>query len=61
MRDGYRDLLSLAIDGGLTFAAIFLLAMAATALLAFPIGPLPGLGQDFFPTVDAGQLMRWKS
>ena len=30
--------------------------MAATALLAFPLGPLPGLGQDFFPTVDAGQI-----
>jgi multidrug efflux pump subunit AcrB len=30
--------------------------MAAAALLAFPIGPLPGLGQDFFPGVDAGQL-----
>ncbi len=57
MRDGYRELLSLAIDGRpATSPAIFLLAMAATALLAFPIGPLPGLGQDFFPTVDAGQL-----
>ncbi len=31
-------------------------AMAATALLAFPIGPLPGLGQDFFPSVDGGQI-----
>ena len=31
-------------------------AMAATALIAFPLGPLPGLGQDFFPSVDAGQL-----
>jgi multidrug efflux pump subunit AcrB len=56
MRDGYRDLLSLAIDSGPKFAALFLLVMAATALLAFPLGPLPGLGQDFFPTVDAGQL-----
>ena len=56
VRDVYRELLSLAIDSGLPFAAIFLLAMAASALLAFPLGPLPGLGQDFFPTVDAGQL-----
>ena len=55
-RDVYRELLSLAIDSGLPFAAIFLIAMAASALLAFPLGPLPGLGQDFFPTVDAGQL-----
>ncbi len=56
MRDGYRELLTLAIDGGARFAAIFLLAIAVAALLAFPIGPLPGLGQDFFPSVDAGQL-----
>ena len=55
-REGYRRLLDLAIDGGARFAAAFLLVMAATALLAFPIGPLPGLGQDFFPSVDAGQL-----
>jgi multidrug efflux pump subunit AcrB len=25
-------------------------------VLAFPLGPLPGLGQDFFPAVDAGQI-----
>ena len=56
MRSGYRELLTLAIDGGSAFAGIFLLAIAAAALLAFPIGPLPGLGQDFFPNVDAGQL-----
>ena len=56
MRHGYRELLALAIDGGMRFAGVFLLAMAAAALIAFPIGPLPGLGQDFFPTVDAGQL-----
>src|SRR5580658_376126 len=56
MRHDYRNLLSLAIDAGALFAGVFLLAMAAAALLAFPIGPLPGLGQDFFPSVDAGQL-----
>ena len=55
-RGGYRQLLDLAIGGGWRFAAIFLLVMASAALLAFPLGPLPGLGQDFFPTVDAGQL-----
>ncbi len=55
-RDGYKRVLGFAIDGGAWFAGLFLLAMAATALLAFPIGPLPGLGQDFFPSVDAGQL-----
>ena len=36
MREGYRELLGLAIDGGARFAAVFLLAMAAAALLAFP-------------------------
>ncbi len=56
VRHRYHNLLSLAIDGGVLFAGVFLLAMAAAALLAFPIGPLPGLGQDFFPSVDAGQL-----
>ncbi|HLW23765.1 MAG TPA: efflux RND transporter permease subunit [Steroidobacteraceae bacterium] len=56
LRDRYRELLSLALDSGWRFALVFLLAMAASALLAFPIGPLPGLGQDFFPSVDAGQL-----
>jgi multidrug efflux pump subunit AcrB len=56
MRHGYRNLLGMAIDGGVPFAGAFLFAMAAAALLAFPFGPLPGLGQDFFPSVDAGQL-----
>jgi multidrug efflux pump subunit AcrB len=56
LRHGYRELLSIAIDGGATFAVLFLVAMAAAALLAFPLGPLPGLGQDFFPAADAGQL-----
>ena len=46
----------LALKSGPRFAGLFLLAMAATALIAFPIGPLPGLGQDFFPSVDAGQI-----
>jgi CzcA family heavy metal efflux pump len=55
-RQVYHELLGLAIDSGTRFALIFVMVMAATALLAFPIGPLPGLGQDFFPTVDAGQL-----
>ena len=52
----YRTVLELAIDGGKWFAIVFIGVMAATALLAFPLGPLPGLGQDFFPSVDAGQL-----
>jgi multidrug efflux pump subunit AcrB len=55
-RDGYRELLAAALHSGPRFAAIFLGAMAATAVLAFPLGPLPGLGQDFFPSVDGGQI-----
>ena len=46
-----------ALHAGPRFAMPFLAAMAATALLAFPFGRcLPGLGQDFFPSVDAGQI-----
>jgi multidrug efflux pump subunit AcrB len=56
MRERYQAVLVAALHGGPRFAAIFLLSMAATALLAFPIGPLPGLGQDFFPSVDGGQI-----
>jgi multidrug efflux pump subunit AcrB len=56
LRHGYRNLLAVSIDGGVLFIGGFLVAMMATAVLAFPLGPLPGLGQDFFPSVDAGQL-----
>ena len=56
LRDRYRVLLTAALRSGPRFAAIFLGAMAATSLLAFPVGPLPGLGQDFFPSVDGGQI-----
>jgi multidrug efflux pump subunit AcrB len=56
MREGYRALLEAALYSGPRFAVIFLGCMAATALLAFPLGPLPGLGQDFFPAVDGGQI-----
>ena len=56
LRDGYRELLLAALQSGPRFVAIFLGCMAATALLAFPLGPLPGLGQDFFPSVDGGQI-----
>ena len=56
LRNGYKSLLTAALHSGPRFAAVFLGAMALTALLAFPLGPLPGLGQDFFPNVDAGQI-----
>jgi multidrug efflux pump subunit AcrB len=57
VRHRYQLLLEAALRGGIRFAAIFLAAMAAPAILAFPLGRyLPGLGQDFFPVVDAGQI-----
>jgi CzcA family heavy metal efflux pump len=56
LRHGYRTLLSVAVDIGIRFPLLFLAVMLAAALLAFPLGPLPGLGQDFFPSVDAGSL-----
>ena len=56
LRERYRAVLEAALHSGPVFAAIFTACMAATALLAFPIGPLPGLGQDFFPAVDGGQI-----
>jgi multidrug efflux pump subunit AcrB len=57
VRDAYHILLEAALRSGARFATIFLGAMAAAAILAFPLGKyLPGLGQDFFPRVDAGQI-----
>jgi CzcA family heavy metal efflux pump len=57
MRERYHTLLEQALRSGPRFAWPFLAAMAATALLAFPLGRwLPGLGRDFFPAVDAGQI-----
>jgi CzcA family heavy metal efflux pump len=57
VRDRYHALLEMALRGGFRFAGVFLAAMTLTAILAFPFGKyLPGLGQDFFPVVDAGQI-----
>jgi len=49
-REGYRRWLGAALHRRLTFAGLFLLFCAGTALL------VPQLGQDFFPAVDAGQF-----
>jgi multidrug efflux pump subunit AcrB len=58
VRQRYHELLDRALGAGQRFALPFLGAMAATAVLAFPLGRyLPGLGQDFFPSVDAGQIL----
>jgi multidrug efflux pump subunit AcrB len=57
LRAHYHGLLEMALRNGPRFALIFLLTMGATGFLAFPLaGFLPGLGQDFFPKVDAGQI-----
>jgi multidrug efflux pump subunit AcrB len=57
LRERYHTLLELALANAQRFAAVFLGTMVASAILAFPLGRyLPGLGQDFFPTVDSGQL-----
>ncbi|MYM65983.1 MMPL family transporter [Pseudoduganella sp. FT55W] len=55
-RERYKALLESALRGGPWFAGVFLAAMALSALIAFPIGPLPGLGQDFFPSVNGDQI-----
>jgi CzcA family heavy metal efflux pump len=55
-RDRYKKLLESALQGGPRFAVGFLACMAAACVVAFPLGPLPGLGQDFFPSVDGGQI-----
>jgi len=57
LRGRYHALLETALRAGPRFAGVFLLAMAASAIIAFPFNSLlPGLGQDFFPSVDGGQI-----
>jgi len=50
-RAGYRSLLLLALGRPKTFIAGFL----ACVLLSFGLGPF--LGENFFPTVDSGQIL----
>jgi len=49
-REGYRRWLGAVLHQRRTFAALFVLFCAGSALL------VPQLGQDFFPAVDAGQF-----
>ena len=57
VRERYHIILEAALHGGMRFALVFLGCMVLSAILAFPVGRyLPGLGQDFFPIVDAGQI-----
>ena len=50
-RESYRSGLRSAMHHRKMFVALFLLGCVASGAVLFPI-----LGQDFFPTVDAGQL-----
>ena len=50
-RAAYRDFLGLMLDHRGVFTAIFLLFVAASFLL------VPFLGRNFFPSVDAGQIL----
>jgi multidrug efflux pump subunit AcrB len=50
-RNGYRDLLTLALRHRPTFVIVFLGFVGASFLL------VPYLGQNFFPSVDAGQIL----
>jgi multidrug efflux pump subunit AcrB len=49
-RDGYRNLLAAILAKRMVFAALFLAFCVCSLLLT------PQLGQDFFPSVDAGQF-----
>jgi len=50
-RDGYRNLLALALEHRAAFVTSFLLFVVASFAL------VPFLGRNFFPAVDAGQIM----
>ena len=50
LRDGYRNLLAMALHGRWLFVAGFL----AFVVLSFALAPF--LGANFFPSVDAGQI-----
>src|SRR5580692_11309196 len=51
VRDGYRDLLSLAIRGRAVFVACFLAFVGLSFLL------VPFVGSNFFPSVDTGSIL----
>src|SRR6267378_3868084 len=56
-RDAYRALLEAALHARWRFIVRFMLAGLAVSTLVVPLGRYwPGLGEDFFPSVDAGQI-----
>lgn len=56
-REQYKTLLTRAVNANTRFIIPFMGAVFLTTLIAFPFGKwLPGLGQDFFPSVDGGTI-----
>ncbi|MBV8209990.1 MAG: efflux RND transporter permease subunit [Burkholderiaceae bacterium] len=56
-RDAYRRVLQAALAARWRFLIRFMLAGLAVSSLLVPLGRYwPGLGEDFFPAVDAGQI-----
>jgi multidrug efflux pump subunit AcrB len=56
-REAYRGILERALSARRRFVPLFLVAMLASSVLLVPFGRyMPGLGEDFFPSVDAGQI-----
>jgi multidrug efflux pump subunit AcrB len=56
LRERYHGALKSAVDHRGVFVSAFMGVVLLSFLLAVPIGPLPGLGENFFPDVDAGQI-----
>ncbi len=57
VRERYHALLELALDSQPAFRGHFLARDGRLRDPGLSVGPyLPGLGQDFFPTVDSGQI-----
>jgi multidrug efflux pump subunit AcrB len=57
VRAWYRGVLEAALHARWRFIGRFMLAGIAVSLLVLPLGRYwPGLGEDFFPSVDAGQI-----
>jgi multidrug efflux pump subunit AcrB len=56
-RETYRGVLQAALRARWTFLVRFMLVGIAVSTLVLPLGRYwPGLGEDFFPAVDAGQI-----
>jgi multidrug efflux pump subunit AcrB len=56
-RNAYRSILEAALKARWRFIVRFMLVGLAVSSLVVPLGTYwPGLGEDFFPSVDAGQI-----